>query len=144
VDAWSIGCVIAELFLEDPIFPGDSNADQLIEIIKILGSPQPQDVKAMNPNLKDFKVPAIKPHSWKKVFKPEVDPLVIDLISKVLVYDPEKRLTPLEALLHPYFDELRSKNFSVPGKTIPELFNFTKEELSLQPELASRLIPSWY
>jgi len=79
-----------------------------------------------------------------KVFKIEVDPLLLDLLSKVLVYSPQKRLHPLEALLHPYFDELRDRNFKVGGKQGPNLFDFTSEELSVRPDLASKLVPSWY
>lgn len=39
IDVWSIGCVIGELLLGQPMFPGDSGVDQLVEIIKILGTP---------------------------------------------------------------------------------------------------------
>jgi len=144
VDVWSTGCVFAELFLGQPIFPGDSNSDQLLEIIKVLGTPTMEQVRSMNPNMKDFVFPPIKPYSWKKVFKQEMDPLALDLLSKVLAYCPHKRLTPLEALAHPYFDELRTRNFQINGKTPPELFDFTSEELMDQPEFAKKLIPSWY
>jgi len=62
----------------------------------------------MNPKSEDFKFPNIKCHPWTKVFKPKIDPLAIDLISKLLVYPPKDRLKPLETLLHPYFNELRN------------------------------------
>lgn len=75
--------------------------------------------------MKEFVFPHIKPYSWKKVFKQEMDPLALDLLSKVLTYCPHKRLTPLEALAHPYFDELRGRNYQINGKTPPELFDFT-------------------
>jgi serine/threonine protein kinase len=53
------------------------------------------------------------------------------MISKILVYNPEKRPRPLEILLHPFFDELRDKNTRLPnGNALPELFEFTKEEIS--------------
>jgi serine/threonine protein kinase len=39
IDVWSVGCCIAELMLGQPIFPGESGVDQLVEIIKILGTP---------------------------------------------------------------------------------------------------------
>ena len=39
IDVWSVGCVIAELMLGQPIFPGESGVDQLVEIIKVLGTP---------------------------------------------------------------------------------------------------------
>mmetsp|Transcript_1284 Transcript_1284/g.1164 ORF Transcript_1284/g.1164 Transcript_1284/m.1164 type:complete len:105 (-) Transcript_1284:593-907(-) len=98
----------------------------------------------MNPNSEEFKFPNIKPCSWNKVFKPRVDPQAIDFVSKVLVYSPQKRLKPLEALLHPYFNELRNQNCRINGNPLPDLFNFSKEELSTQPELADKLVPDWY
>jgi len=62
----------------------------------------------MHPKAEEFKFPNIKPHPWNKVFKPKIDPLAVDLIAKLLVYPPKERLKPLEALLHPYFNELRN------------------------------------
>jgi glycogen synthase kinase 3 beta len=53
------------------------------------------------------------------------------LISKILVYNPERRLKPLEALLHPFFDELRDKNTKLPnGNPLPDLFDFSREEIT--------------
>lgn len=67
IDTWSVGCVLAELFLGKPIFPGESAVDQLVEIIKVLGTPTFEQVKAMNPDYKDFNFPNIKPLQWGKV-----------------------------------------------------------------------------
>jgi glycogen synthase kinase 3 beta len=39
IDVWSVGCVMAELLLGQPLFPGESGVDQLVEIIKVLGTP---------------------------------------------------------------------------------------------------------
>jgi len=144
IDVWSTGCVIAELLLGEPIFPGESSLDQLVEIIKILGTPTQEQVKEMNPKSDEFKFPNIKATPWNKVFKTKVDAQAMDLISKVLVYSPTKRLRPLEALLHPYFNELRSQNCKINGIPLPDLFDFSAEELEIQPELADKLVPSWY
>jgi glycogen synthase kinase 3 beta len=60
------------------------------------------------------------------------------LISKLLVYDPERRLKPLEALLHPFFDDLRDQDTKLEmGAAIAiDLFDFTKEEIySTSPEI---------
>jgi AcrR family transcriptional regulator len=69
-----------------------------------------------------------------------------DLISKVLVYDPERRLKPLEALLHPFFDELREQKTVLPsGDKMIDLFDFSREEIaSTSPEIMEQLIPKWY
>uniref|UniRef100_A0A672MI49 [tau protein] kinase n=1 Tax=Sinocyclocheilus grahami TaxID=75366 RepID=A0A672MI49_SINGR len=67
IDIWSAGCVLAELLLGQPIFPGDSGVDQLVEIIKVLGTPTREQIREMNPNYTEFKFPQIKAHPWTKV-----------------------------------------------------------------------------
>ena len=57
----------SELMLGQPIFPGDSGVDQLVEIIKVLGTPTREQIKEMNPNYTEFKFPQIKAHPWPKV-----------------------------------------------------------------------------
>lgn len=66
-DVWSAGCVLAELLLGQPIFPGESGVDQLVEIIKVLGTPTRGQIREMNPNYTEFKFPQIKSHPWEKV-----------------------------------------------------------------------------
>ncbi len=108
VDIWSAGCVIAELVNGEPLFLGDNSIDQLVEIIKVLGTPSKVDVVKLKPgyNLSDYNFPAIKKKDWKKVLR-KTDPLLADLIAKLLVYAPEERLTAQQALQHRFFDELK-------------------------------------
>lgn len=130
IDIWSVGCVIAELMLTMPIFPGESGVDQIVEIIKILGTPSRHDIKAMNPVYKEYRFPNIAPIPWEKVFKPNTNPEAVRFISRLLIYDPSERPNPLEALLDPWFDELRDQNCILPnGNPIPaDMFNFTPDE----------------
>jgi serine/threonine protein kinase len=146
IDVWSVGCVIAELLLGQPLFPGESGVDQLVEIIKVLGTPTKEQIMAMNPNYTEFKFPQIKAHPWKKVFRSRTPADAIDFISKVLVYDPNERLSPMECLLHSFFDELREEGCKLPnGNPLPDLFNFTKEEKSTTTaEVIEQLTPPWY
>ncbi|KRX03899.1 Protein kinase-like domain [Pseudocohnilembus persalinus] len=146
IDVWSIGCVIAEMILGEPIFAGDTSVDQLVEIIKILGSPTAEDLFDMNPHYQQtHKIPQIKAKKWKKVFKGcNADPVAIDFISKLLVYSPRRRIRPLQALLHPYFDELRQENCKINGQQIPNLFNFLEVEIGSETKLLPHLIPKWY
>ncbi|KAF3839289.1 hypothetical protein F7725_018006 [Dissostichus mawsoni] len=142
IDIWSAGCVLAELLLGQPIFPGDSGVDQLVEIIKVLGTPTREQIREMNPNYTEFKFPQIKAHPWTKVFKPRTPPEAIALCSRLLEYTPVTRLSPLEACSHAFFDELRQPNTRLPsGRELPLLFNFSPVELSIQPQLNSTLIP---
>eukprot|EP00743_Colponemidia_sp_Colp-15_P001062 GILK01001172.1.p1 GENE.GILK01001172.1~~GILK01001172.1.p1 ORF type:complete len:428 (-),score=45.62 GILK01001172.1:267-1550(-) len=145
IDVWSMGCVMAEMMLGHPLFPGETGVDQLVEIIKVLGTPTREQIQAMNQNYTEFKFPQIKSHPWSKVFRSRVPPDAIDLVSKLLQYGPETRLKPLEACLHPFFDEIRDPNCRLPnGKPLPPLFNFTQEELDVAPEIAHLLVPQWY
>lgn len=49
IDIWSFACVLAEMMMGRPLFPGQSPIDQLVEIIKVLGPPTQHELKAMNP-----------------------------------------------------------------------------------------------
>ncbi|KAH9732139.1 Shaggy-related protein kinase theta [Citrus sinensis] len=143
IDMWSIGCVLAELLLGQPLFPGESGVDQLVEIIKILGTPTREEIKCMNPNYTEFKFPQIKAHPWHKIFHKRMPPEALDLVSRLLQYSPSLRCTALEACAHPFFDDLRDPNTCLPnGRPLPTLFNFTAQELAgASNELRQRLIP---
>ena len=58
---------MAELLLGQPLFPGESSVDQLVEIIKVLGTPTKQELYAMNKNYTEFKFPQVKQYPWTKV-----------------------------------------------------------------------------
>lgn len=148
IDIWSSSCVMAELMLGQPLFPGDSGIDQLVEIIKVLGTPTREQIRTMNPNYMEHKFPQIKPHPFSKVFR-KATPDAIDLISRLLEYSPGARYSAVEVLCHPFFDELRdpntvlpdSRNPGAPPRQLPPLFNFSKVELSVAPQLNSKLVP---
>lgn len=60
---------------------GESGVDQLVEIIKVLGTPTREEIYAMNPNYTEFKFPQIKAHPWSKVFSKRMPPDAVDLVS---------------------------------------------------------------
>jgi len=145
IDVWSVGCVLAELLLGQPLFPGESGVDQLVEIIKVLGTPTREEIQAMNPTYTEYKFPQIKGHPWTKVFRARTPPEAIELVGKLLSYTPTTRLSALEACSHPFFDEVRDSATILPnGKPLPpNLFNFTDQELvNASPALISKLIPT--
>lgn len=133
IDVWSTGCVMAELMLGQPLFPGESGIDQLVEIIKVLGTPTREQIRTMNPNYMEHKFPQIKPHPFNKVFR-KADNNAIDLIGKLLEYTPTERLGAIDAMVHPFFDELRDPNTKFPDsrhntgqlKDLPPLFDFSR------------------
>ena len=147
IDLWSGGCVIAEMVLQTAIFSGESSLEQIVEIIKVLGTPNKSQIQAMNPEYKEYRFPVIKPLSWDKVFKGKKLPdEFFDLIGQMLIYDPSKRTKPLYLLAHPFFDELRLKNTKLPnGKNLPDLFNFNEQEMGIDSAFINeKLIPQWY
>jgi len=133
----------AELLLGQPLFPGDSGVDQLVEIIKVLGTPTKQEIRSMNSNYMEFKFPQIKGCQWKKMFRNKTPDDAVDFIAQTLAYTPSKRIKPLEGCAHSFFDELREEGKQLPnnGGPLPPLFDFTQHELAQSPELLDKLIP---
>ncbi|RCK54572.1 Protein kinase gsk3 [Candida viswanathii] len=114
IDVWSAGCVVAEMILGQPLFPGESGIDQLVEIIKILGTPSREQIQHMNPNYMEHKFPSIKPINLSKIFK-KASSESIEFLAKILVYSPIQRISAIDALVDPYFDELRSQDTKLPN-----------------------------
>mmetsp|Transcript_147357 Transcript_147357/g.260484 ORF Transcript_147357/g.260484 Transcript_147357/m.260484 type:complete len:349 (+) Transcript_147357:35-1081(+) len=124
IDLWSAGCVFGEMLLAQPLFAGNNGITHIVEIIKVLGTPSPQELQAMNPGYPDYKFePALPPLPWEKVFK-NAEPQAHDLIKGLLRFDPASRTPALQSLLHPFFDYLREN-----PTPCPTLFNFRDDEL---------------
>jgi cyclin-dependent kinase 2 len=109
VDLWSIGCILAELSNDDPLFPGDSEIATLFLMFQLLGTCGEQNWPGVS-SLPDFK--ATFPQwqmknsdHWNQRF-PKLGELGIDLLKRMLTFDPAKRVTATAALRHPYFADL--------------------------------------
>ncbi|RNF05797.1 map-kinase like proteinue [Trypanosoma rangeli] len=105
MDIWAVGCIIYELLTSSPLFMGRSTLHQLSLIIGALGEPTTSDLESLGSNeiwpLMDAS-PAIKSHPLQENLR-EHDPDAVDLICKLVVFNPNKRLTARGALRHPYF-----------------------------------------
>ena len=103
VDAWSVGCVFAEMALGRPLFTGSSEIDQLFQLFSTLGTPNNSVWEGFTelPNYKDI-FPNWPPKPITKIV-PDLDPLGQQLLQRLLEFDPAKRITTEEALRHPYF-----------------------------------------
>ena len=146
IDIWSFGCVIAEMILRRPFLEGSSATAQLTKIVEVFGGPKPEDLKDIVTKNDIFeKTRRTKAQPLNKVFNGMPNGL-IDLLSKIFVYNPHKRLTAMEIMAHPFFDELRNIETSQSGKYIvPNLFDFSKKEIEMskQKELFKKIIPEW-
>lgn len=104
--------------------------------MNVLGTPKEDEVRAMSPSVKAT-LPEINGCGLKRKLK-DVDPLFIDLISKLLVYKPKERLKPIEALLHPYFDDLRAQRLTINSRPVIDLFDFGTVEIGENTDLLDR------
>jgi len=109
VDVWSIGCIFAEMVTCSPLFPGDSEIDQLFKIFRCLGTPTEETWPGVS-NFKDFK-PTFPQWIGNNLAKqvPGIEPLGLDLLKRMLAYEPSKRISAREALQHEYFKDLPTR-----------------------------------
>ncbi|KAK7368727.1 hypothetical protein VNO80_10756 [Phaseolus coccineus] len=107
VDIWSVGCIFAEMVNQRPLFPGDSEIDELFKIFRILGTPN-EDTWPGVTSLPDFKsaFPKWQPKDLKTVVL-NLEPAGLDLLSRMLHLDPSKRITARSALEHEYFKDIK-------------------------------------
>ncbi|CCE86103.1 Piso0_005753 [Millerozyma farinosa CBS 7064] len=117
LDLWSYGCMLASMvFKKEPFFHGKSNTDQLVQIVRVLGSDD------LNAYLKKYNLTLSDEYEdlgyynrrpWKRFINENNSHLVsdefIDFLDNLLRYDHQERLTAQEAMAHPYFDPIRPK-----------------------------------
>jgi len=105
VDMWSVGCIFAEMVLGRPLFTGVSEVDQLFQIFSKLSTPNETTWPEFStlPNV-NFKFPNWVQNDISRLF-PTLGCLGVDLIGRLLSYDPSRRITASQALLHPFFED---------------------------------------
>lgn len=118
IDIWSFGCIIAELFTGYPLFPGEDEVEQLAYIMEIYGAPPKEVIKLSSRGHLFFHKngePILSPNSRGKIRNPSSkslsyvlrcdDDKFLDFIDKCLAWNPTQRITPIEALQHPWILE---------------------------------------
>ena len=134
IDMWSVGCLFAELMLRVPYLPGDSTVGQLSTIFRALGTPSEQDWPNMT-SLPDYvKLPWYPKSSLKGQFRAASDD-AIDLLSRLLIFDPSRRISADEALRHPYFQNSPQPTpfESLPKPTDSDGDEYTSKAARIQP-----------
>jgi len=109
IDMWSVGCIFAEMAMQGaPLFPGDSEIDQIFKIFRILGTPN-EEVWPSVSSLPDYK-PTFPQWSRQDVARivSTLDEAGIDMLKRTLTYDSAKRISAKRALVHPYLADYRS------------------------------------
>eukprot|EP00823_Brevimastigomonas_motovehiculus_P002709 TRINITY_DN162_c0_g1_i1.p1 TRINITY_DN162_c0_g1~~TRINITY_DN162_c0_g1_i1.p1 ORF type:complete len:604 (-),score=216.54 TRINITY_DN162_c0_g1_i1:371-2182(-) len=131
IDVWSVGCILAEIHGRKPLFPGDDYIKQMNLIFEKLGTPTEADMKFIsNEKALDYikllkKQPKIP---FAKIY-PHANPLAIDLMEKMLTFNPHRRISVEEALKHPYLKGLHNPK-TEPVCKVPFDFEFEKCEMT--------------
>lgn len=104
VDMWAVGCILGEVILGRPIFPGRSTAHQLELILAITGEPSAEDIAATNSQFAETMLRGIRRPEKKHISEllPQASPEAIDLIERLLRFNPNERLSAEEALQHQF------------------------------------------
>ncbi|ORZ38406.1 mitogen-activated protein kinase [Catenaria anguillulae PL171] len=154
IDVWSVGCILAEMLSGKPLFPGRDYHHQLSLILDMLGTPSLEDFNAIKSRrARDYirSLPFKKKRSFAQEF-PRANPNAVDLLEKMLTFNPTKRITVDEALSHPYLEPYHDPEDEPIAPPIPESFfefdrykdTLTKDQLKVLLYNEIMTPPSFY
>jgi len=134
IDTWSVGCIFAEVLLGKPLFPGRNVVHQLELITDLLGTPAPEVIaKVRNDKARRFLANMRpKPGCDLAAYFPKADRGALNLLKRLLAFDPSDRPTAEEALADPYFSNLHSPAREPNAAPISKLaFEFERRKLAI-------------
>ncbi|XP_062045412.1 mitogen-activated protein kinase 15 [Lepus europaeus] len=114
VDMWSLGCILGEMLRGRPLFPGTSTLHQLQLILEAVPLPSEEDLLALGSNYSSLVLHHLgsRPRQLlDTLLPPDTPPQALDLLRRLLVFAPDKRLSAAQALQHPYV-----QRFHCPGQ----------------------------
>lgn len=139
IDVWSVGCIFMEILIREPLFPGRDYVQQLNLITQLIGSPNDGDLGFLrNDNARRYirQLPRYDRQPLAQRY-PHINASAIDLIDKMLVFDPAARISVEQALNHPYLASLHDINDE---PVCLQRFNFDFEQSSFSEEHIKELI----
>uniref|UniRef100_A0A8C1I925 Mitogen-activated protein kinase 15 n=1 Tax=Cyprinus carpio TaxID=7962 RepID=A0A8C1I925_CYPCA len=111
VDMWSIGCILGEMLLGKPLFPGTSTINQIEKIMSAIPHPSTEDVLAIRSEYGASVIQRmlLRPQvPIDEILPASVPPDALDLVQRLLAFNPDKRLSAEEALQHPYVSKFHN------------------------------------
>eukprot|EP01113_Clastostelium_recurvatum_P029645 TRINITY_DN357_c0_g2_i1.p1 TRINITY_DN357_c0_g2~~TRINITY_DN357_c0_g2_i1.p1 ORF type:complete len:393 (-),score=74.52 TRINITY_DN357_c0_g2_i1:200-1378(-) len=147
IDVWSAGCILAEMLMGKPIFPGVDSQDQFVKIVLVLGTPTMPDLWAMKKNYKQsLRFPKIEPLFFGDIL-PDLpraqQEVVADLLGLMLCYDPKKRSSMEDVLAHPFFSDIQGLDsraaIGIPPSVVAETRSFINQ--SVAPSCLAKIHP---
>lgn len=140
VDVWSIGCILGEMLTKQVLFKGRNRIHQIEQIAHLLGVPS--DLSYISNHLSREYLKNLETNpQWQKMFY-EYDIQAVDLLTHLLVWDPKKRYSAVEALNHPFIKSMNPEMIrgNLTPRCFPNIdFGFDENNLSLY-ELKDRII----
>jgi mitogen-activated protein kinase 7 len=140
---WSVGCILAELLGGRPFFKGRDYVDQLNQILHILGTPNEETLSRIGSSRAQEYVRNL-PYMAKKFFQtlfPNANPDALDLLDRMLAFDPSSRVSVEEALQHPY---LKIWHDETDEPDCPTTFNFDFEVLDEVVDMRKAILEEVY
>ena len=110
-DMWSLGCIFGELLGGKPMFPGTSTLSQINKVLEVTGKPSKEDIESINSELAETMLESVVQNKIKslKALYPKASEDELDLLSKLLQFNPNKRIDVNTALEHNYVKDFHSQ-----------------------------------